>query len=130
MSAARLLLALLALGLPAPGAAAPPSRDWLVGTWILIEREADRDLDLCDSGLPITYRADGTYSLFEETGVWRLRGRRLTETATAATAAGDPADVEIGRPYRSRIARVGPDEMRKRFADGARMTLLRCPPAG
>lgn len=107
--------------------AGPDLRPWLAGTWLLLEEDGDRSLVACNSGLPIAYAPDGTYSLFEESGRWSLSGDRLTETATEASDGTDPADVAIGRPFVSRIERVGPNEMRKTLHDGTVMTLLRCP---
>lgn len=105
-----------------------PNSSWLVGSWLLLEPGEERDLSRCASGLPITYLRDGSYSLFEEVGTWHLHGDRLTETAMAATEAGNPAEVAIGQPFTSRIRRIGPGEMEKTFAGGERLTLLRCPP--
>jgi hypothetical protein len=100
--------------------------EWLVGTW-LMAHEGDRDLIACASSAPIAYAPDGTYNLFEERGTWHLEGNRLTETATEAYETADPGTVQIGRPYVSRIERVGPDEFLKTYASGERETFLRCP---
>ena len=110
-------------------AASGPTADWLAGTWLVIENDAERDLVACASGLPIAYRVGGTYSMWEEEGTWRLEGGRLTEIATQVNDGTDPAEVAIGRPFVSRIERVGPNEMRKYPAASNAMTLLRCPDA-
>lgn len=108
----------------------PPSArssSWIVGTWLGVETDADRDLVACDSGLPIGYRADGTYVLFEERGTWRLDGDRLTEVVKEIHETADSSEAEIDRPYVSRVRRVDGNSFVKTFADGGRMLFLRCP---
>lgn len=124
---------ILALVLLVAGCATPPRpgagarAQWLPGVWLVMESEQDRSLLACASGLPIRYKADGTYVLFEESGVWRLDGNRLTETATEASEQGDPAEVQIGRPHVSTLQRIDPDSFLKTFADGGRALFRRCP---
>ncbi len=100
---------------------------WLAGSWLMMEDGANFPLS-CASGLPIRYLPDGAYRLMEERGVWRLQGDRLTETILQTNEAGPPEEeVEIGRPYESRIERMGPDSFRKSFADGDSVLFRRCP---
>ncbi len=127
MKRAPVTLLLLASGCAAMPASSSGS-GWLVGTWLMMESPRDRDLVACASGLPIAYAADGTYSMWEESGTWRLAGDRLTETATEAnTDIVGPEEVEIGRPYSSRIRRIGRDAFTKTYLDGATETFRRCP---
>ena len=110
-------------------ATTPPSGDArarLVGTWLLIEPDLHFPTS-CASGLPIAYSADGTFALFEETGVWRLDGRVLTETTTAFTEAGDPDMSHLNVPYVSTIDWRSRHRFRKRYADGNVETFRRCP---
>ena len=123
MRALAVATALLLSACTTTGGGAPPSREWLVGTWLLIGPDLEYPL-ACASGLPITYEADGTYHMFEEQGVWRLEGNRLYE---GATQADDPVEARVGVTNVNRVARRGPDEMEKRFEDGGRATLRRCP---
>ncbi len=123
------LLLLLAPGCTTvPGVPQDSLGGSLVGTWLLIDKPSDRDMVACASGLPISYAADGTYALFEEGGVWRLEGDRLTETATEVSDAGDPNEVQIGRPFVSRLRWSGRDEFVKTTAGGEKMIFRRCPP--
>jgi hypothetical protein len=126
LPAIALLLALGACATTPPGPSGP---ERLVGTWLMIEADLEFPL-ACASGLPIAYAADGTYALYEESGVWRLDGDVLTETATALTEAGDPDTSHLGRPFVSRIRWRGPDRFRKRFAEGNVETFRRCPAGG
>jgi hypothetical protein len=91
----------------------------------------DPDLEFpasCASGLPISYDLRGTYSLFDESGTWRLEGDRLSETATEAHEdVIEPTEVQIGVTFVSRIQRRGRDMFRKTFADGRTETFRRCP---
>ena len=125
------ILALAALLLTACGrtstAAAAPDAQWLLGRWVLAQGSRERSLAACDSHSAIFYSADGTYSLWEEDGRWKLQGDRLTETATSANPDAQPVDVEIGRTFSSRVERLGADEMRKRYEDGTSRTFFRCP---
>jgi hypothetical protein len=105
-----------------------PTREWMIGAWLAVEGK-DRDVFACNSGLPISYSADGRYTMWEESGDWSLQGDRLTEMATEAHEHVDPAEVAVGRRFVSRIDRIGDNEMRKTLATGGRMTLLRCPDA-
>lgn len=124
----RLLIGLAFVGLAActtlPDALPPASS--LVGTWLPLENGIIHPL-ACASGLPIAYQADGRYLLFEEEGRWSLTGTRLTEIATAATEAGDPAEVALGQPFVSTLRFLGPDRFRKRLADGSQVEFRRCP---
>lgn len=104
----------------------PRPASWIIGTWLGIESEADRDLAACQSGLPIGYRADGTYVLFEETGTWRLDGNRLTEVVTEIEEGADSSEVEVKKPYVSRVRQIDADSFVKTFADGSTMLFLRC----
>lgn len=110
---------------PAADATAAPTAAWLVGTWVLLQPGVDFPAD-CGSGLPITYLPNGTYSMSEEQGRWRLRGDRIEETATDV----EGEENHVGVTIRNGIRRVGPDEMEKRFEDGSTGTLRRCPQVG
>jgi hypothetical protein len=120
------LIAALALGACATTPPAGDARARLVGTWLLMEPDLDFPTS-CASGLPISYAADGSFAMFEETGVWRLDGDVLTETVTAVTEAGDPAEAQIGRPFVARIAWRGRNRFLKRYAEGNVETFRRCP---
>jgi hypothetical protein len=98
----------------------------MIGGWLVVEGR-DRDVFACNSGLPISYSADGRYTMWEESGAWSLAGDRLTEMATEAHEHVDPAEVALGRRFVSRVERRGDNEMRKTLADGSRMILVRCP---
>ncbi len=104
-------------------------RNWLVGTWLMMDRPDDRDLTPCASGLPIYYGGDGKYNMFEESGTWRLEGDRLTEMATEASDVVDPKEVAIGQAFVSRIERVEANAFAKTYADGTKATFRRCPAA-
>ena len=123
-----LLIAFAGLGLTAcvslPDAPQPAAA--LIGTWLPLENGIVHPL-ACDSGLPIIYQADGRYLLFEEEGRWSLTGSRLTETAIAATEAGDPAEIALGQPLVSTLRFLDPNRFRKRLADGSQIELRRCP---
>jgi hypothetical protein len=97
-----------------------------VGAWLETSAEAKHPLQ-CASDVGITYNADGSYSLLGEIGTWRLDGAVLTETATEVTEAGDPTEVEIGRPYVSTIRRLGEGRFTKRLASGETLEFRRCP---
>jgi hypothetical protein len=116
------------LGACATTGSSQPRAEWLVGTWLMLAPDLEFPT-ACASGLPISYQRDGTYRLFEEHGTWRLEGDRLTETATGATEdVIDPAEVQIGVPFVSRIDWQGRDTFRKTYADGSVETFRRCPP--
>ena len=125
---ATLLLAGCATNLTTKAAGAPTTADWLAGTWLMVEDRSEHPVG-CSSGLPISYSRDGSYTLFEESGTWRLEGQRLIETATEVHDGTDPAEVALGRPQISRVERLGPNAMRKSFANGFRALFLRCPKA-
>jgi len=123
----RTLLILGLLGLV--GCTSLPQRSYpavLVGTWLPLENGIEHPL-ACASGLPISYEHSGRYLLFEEQGQWRLDGDRLTEVATAATEAGDPAEVAFGKPFVSTIRLLGRNRFLKRLGDGSQLEFRRCP---
>ena len=103
-----------------------PTPAWLAGTWLMIGPDLEFPL-ACASGLPIAYRSDGTYGLFDEEGTWRLEGDRLTETMTEILETAEPEPERVGRPYQSRIRRTGPNAFMKTYADGATELFRRCP---
>ena len=96
--------------------------EWLVGDWLLIEPDLQFPL-ACRTDLPISYRADGTYEMLGETGVWRLEGNRLHEGPTLVED-GDAS--RVGTITVNRIERRGRDRMLKRFQGGGTATLRRC----
>ncbi len=109
---------------PVVSSDASPSREWLIGHWIVSDDGSRR---ACQGDTGVRYAADGTYNLLEEVGVWRLEGDRLSETATKATEVAAPGEVEVGRTVLSRIRRQAPDEMVKTLAEESTLLLLRCP---
>ena len=125
---ALIVLATLALlpGCATSGAQVVPTREWLVGIW-LAQKQGERSLLACASGLPIAYRADGTYGTWEWDGIWRLDGDRLIETATIDNEMIPPEEVPLGTNHVSRIVRVADDEMLQIHPNGTRVTHLRCP---
>lgn len=98
----------------------PPTREWLVGTWLMMAEGVEFPR-LCDTGLPISYLADGSWRVFEGDGIWRLDGDHLIETTI------DTAADEIPPPSTSRIVRTGPDQFRRIRSNGAVATFRRCP---
>jgi hypothetical protein len=119
------MLALLP-GCATPAARPAPTPQWLAGTW-LEQDPGERSLLACASGLPVAYNSDGTFGTWEWNGVWRLEGDRLIETATVDNEMIEPEEVPLGKPFVSRIVRVGDNEMRRIRADGKRAAFLRCP---
>lgn len=104
----------------------PPSADWLIGGWLEMSGGSKYPL-ACESDLPIEYGTDGNYALLEEIGTWRLDNDVLTEIATEATEAADPAEVAIGRTYVSTIEKLSDDRFLKRLPDGQVLEFRRCP---
>ena len=101
---------------------------WLPGSWLMMASRQDRDLTACSSGLPISYGRNGTYSLLEERGRWSLNGNILVETATEAHEdVVDPAEVAVGKPFRSRIRWLDRDSFIKIFQDDRQFVFRRCP---
>ena len=109
----------------AAGTGKATQRSRLAGTWIFIKSKT-RFPDACQGDTGITYEADGTYQLLEESGTWRLKGDRLTETPTEAHEGAQPGSVKIGEPFTSRLQWQGPDTFTKTHP-GGKITLRRCP---
>ena len=125
MKASLLATVLLLAGCTGAGLQSP-NANWLAGAWLEMSGGAKHPL-ACESDMPIKYEAGGSYSLLDEVGTWRLDNNVLTEIATHATEAGDPAAVEIRRPYVSTIQRLGDDRFLKRLANGRLLEFRRCP---
>ena len=92
-----LLVTLLLLGsacVAIPDGASPGTPEWLVGTWCP-DRGSTRHAGMNVGARPRQYRADRTFSGFEENGSWRLESNVLT------------LDNE-GNPVRN-IYQIGPD---------------------
>jgi hypothetical protein len=102
------------------GSNSPPTHEWLVGTWLRMS-EGIAFPQFCDTGLPISYLADGTWRVFEGDGTWRLEGDDLFETTR------DTVADEIPPPSTSRLIRSGPDQFRRVGEDGDVQTFRRCP---
>lgn len=126
MKRAFVIGAVFLLSACATGSGGTPTSAWLVGSWLMME-PGERDLVACASFAPIGYQTEGTYTLFDERGIWRLEGDRLTETATEVDDPDAPGASEIGRAQASRIARTGRGAFVKTFADGTRAVFRRCP---
>jgi len=102
----------------------------LAGEWVMTGDALVFPL-ACDSDGPITYRADGSYSLWGEAGTWRLNGDALTETLGGFDALhSDRTADEIGKPILSTIAWIDENRFTKRFADGSKSEFRRCPENG
>jgi hypothetical protein len=82
----------------------------------------------CRSGLPIQYRADGTYAMWGEAGTWRLERDQLTETVRSANPLLSDSSVPLGTSYRSTLRWNGADRFWKRYSDGKLVQFRRCPP--
>lgn len=109
----------------APGSSASPAGGELVGLWLGLHGGVGFPLG-CDSGEPVRYSSDGTYTGPGATGTWQLEDDRLTEIPKQVDAeTGDPA--AIGQPFLSRIAWEGQDRFVRIFSDGGRMAFRRCP---
>jgi hypothetical protein len=109
----------------AAGTGKAAQRNRLAGTWIFIKSKT-RFPDACQGDTGITYEADGTYQLLEESGTWRLKADQLTETPTESHEGAQPGSVKIGEPFTSRLQWQGPDTFTKIFP-GGKITLRRCP---
>jgi hypothetical protein len=110
----------------AAGTGKAAQRTGLAGGWIFIAKNT-RFPDACEGDSGITYKADGTYEMLEESGRWRLKGDRLTETPTKAhEAAPQPGSVKVGQSFTSRLQWQRPDTFTKTFP-GYKVTLRRCP---
>ena len=103
------------------------SANWLVGTGLMMEPGVEHPL-ACASGLPITYDSNGSWALMDSSGAWRLDDDRLVETATQVSDPAEDGSPKIGRTYVAEVERIGPDEFRKTYADGAVAIFRRCPP--
>jgi len=104
-----------------------PVRFELVGEWVMMGDALLFPL-ACGSDGPITYRADGSYSLWGEAGTWRLNGDGLIETLAGFDALhSDRSTDEIGKPMVSTIAWIDENRFTKRFADGSKSEFRRCP---
>lgn len=109
------------------GATSPPVGNRLVGLWLGLQQGVRFPLG-CDSGEPVRYSSDGTYTGPGASGTWELQNGRLAEIPRKVDPeTGDPA--AVGRRYVSRIVWEGPDRFVRTFPDGARMTFRRCPGA-
>lgn len=125
---------------------------WLVGSWVQLsevivphqrmgERARGSRVELlegvevplaCNSGLAVTYRADGTYVSVNEDGLWQLEGERLVERIIRRPAPEDPGQAAMlnmmGDRFVWRVEQVGPDRMRVTDESELQQRLFqRCP---
>jgi len=106
-----------------------PAPPWIVGTWVWAQEGEPAPIAACESGLRITYAAEGTYRFLGEAGDWRLDGDQLTEIAREVSPdhwrpnAGD----EIGQPWTARIERLEAGRFVKHYQAGNRLVFHRCP---
>ena len=102
----------------------------LTGEWVMMDGVLQFPL-ACGSHGPITYSADGRYSLWGEAGTWRLDGEKLTETMTGFEPMHvDRSPEEIGKPDVSTLRWLAPDRFTKRFGNGSVAEFRRCPARG
>lgn len=102
----------------------------LAGEWVMMDGVLQFPR-VCGAHGPITYSADGQYSLWGEAGTWRLDDGKLTETMTGVEPMHvDRSPEEIGKPDVSTIRWLDRDRFTKRFADGSVFEFRRCPARG
>lgn len=99
----------------------------LAGEWVMMDGVLQHPL-ACGAHGPITYRADGTYSQWGESGTWRSDGEKLTEIMTDF----DPlhtgqSTTDFGKPFVSTLTWTSHDRFLKKYADGSTREFLRCP---
>ncbi|MFL6750052.1 MAG: hypothetical protein ACJ8FC_01355 [Sphingomicrobium sp.] len=104
-----------------------PQQPALAGEWVMMGDVLEYPL-ACGSHGPITYRSDGRYFIWGESGTWRLDGDVLSETLTSVDALhGDRSTADIGKPMVSTIQWIDRARFSKRFADGSTNEFRRCP---
>ena len=77
----------------------------------------------CESGAPVVYLADGTFSDESVRGTWDLERDRLTLIVTEA----HHEDATPGQRFQSRIEWLDRNQRIETLSDGRRITLRRCP---
>jgi hypothetical protein len=115
---------------PAERAAAPLSRDWLVGYWVYATyaspgtpAEAAR---ACRADGETAILADGTYRMGGDgRGRWALDGARLTMRLEQEPAIAY-MQVRLGDGGLSRIRKTGPDEIAVRWSGLPEARFVRC----
>ena len=111
-------------------AAAPLSRDWLVGYWVYAGYASPgtpRDVArACSADGETALLADGTYHMGGDgSGHWRLDGARLTMRLGQEPSIAY-MQVRLGDGGVSRIRKTGPDEIGVRWRGGPESRFLRC----
>lgn len=108
----------------------------LVGSWVYADVQADATSPVansdCETDFGVIYDADGRFSGYEETGIWRIEGDHLIETVTETWEMGGGDEVvKVAAPAASRIRLdwKSPDIVNligDRHGDG--YALIRCRP--
>lgn len=100
--------------------------NWMVGSWVDLDKSTRRSADMCNNDHTIYYDADGTYTFgdIDEEGRWWIQGNRLVEVVTRP-ADGDLPGTE-GRRTIQTFKRVAADELQF-MVEGQTVSLVRCP---
>ena len=92
-----------------------------------------RHADECETDFGISYSADGTFTGYEEAGMWRVEGSDLIETVTETWEMGGSSEAprkQVGPTRRMRMEWVSDDVVNligETNADG--YGLVRCLPS-
>jgi hypothetical protein len=96
---------------------------WLVGSWVIRGEH-------CQSDLGLNFHADGTYSVYEETGDWEVTGDELRLTPREIFEMGEPTPsqaIENPETEVQTIVARDADSYTTRFADEETLEMVRCP---
>src|SRR5436190_11778652 len=114
---------------PAERAAAPLSREWLVGYWVYAGSTSgrwtmDRD-QTCRTDGETAILPDGSYRIADGFGRWTLEGARIVMSLT------EPPNIQymqlrLGDGGVSRIRKLAPDEIGIRWRGAPEVRFIRC----
>ena len=114
---------------PAERAAAPLTRDWLVGYWVWAGSMSHRALGaedgICQADDATAILPDGTYRMGDGGGRWTFDGSRLTMLLEQVPSIQYML-LRLGDGGVARIRKTGPDEIGVRWSGAPEARFARC----
>lgn len=105
---------------PAATPSSKASKKWLIGGWVPVKED-------CAGDAGISYKANGTWNLFDSSGFWKLQGDNLvTVVEERMNDAGDFESIESPKSSVEKFTVIEPKAYQSIGEDGSKYHNVKC----